>query len=1104
MCIYASNPLTESAPFFVHPTMAEPPSDTGLWGDANSACFDSCEFASDSHCDDGGPGAEFAECTIGTDCLDCGRRTITRTDRAVAVDSAAGTLVYLDTIHPVGSASSGHSMSILGTEQIGEHIGRTHRVGRSTCQWIRHCNSAVELPGQRCNATQSNVLLVGFCFTSDTGSLECGRVSSMDNVYGTFQVRYHESTPPQRCPTNSPARSLGHFTSTRPLIAGCMISSDVAFDAAAEVHVPGFCKGDSSSGTAASGTAASGTTASSTNASGTNASGTNVSGTNASGTNASGTNDIGVKASIGHGTAFDYFKGCMLAGAANYDPAARQVGDCIFPTTGCMSSSALNFNALATIADDSCIEPVFGCTINSVSYAGVDARTPGFRSGYYGSALRGVGTVSETEYSSPVVLNYDPLATVLTNCTIAIEGCMDSTAVNYDPEANLNSRTWCIPRVVGCMMPTQNNAATGFVLASPFDGLNVNYSSSATVHDPSLCVIARYGCKQPPTRVRGFIAPVLPLNNDDTVTVPLNGTCVFPKTGCLNRAAVNFQCASSDSIVMCHGQGITVHAPSVCRYAWEVFDRLPPSPPPPQYPPGGSETTYLTQTFIISYSFTAEGTPEMFNDDTRQTMITAYVGAVCGSLPTCSVSAFNTQVSVVASSVSITFSTSVTDQAAAQNVMSQVQLLPTTAAGLQAVLGNQLGIQVLTGGTAAMEVLSTFAPNPFPPPPLPPSAPDVGRIVGWSFFGATLVIIVFMCTFFYAVRPKRFQTAVADVASNLESAVHQLFSNPSLPTDDALEGARSRTDASSDSGTGAVPQKSSMTRRPMASSVATQINANRLASTLAKDVNPKKAQSKQLAERTLQRALAQLGKDDQYYRLQRLYNPSESPSSPDELEVLRRAIDAAKFLGVDVSAAEARLAEEERKRRELKVQLNVPVLAEERMQLSGLELVPMELKMPVLGEEQLPVELKVPVLSQEPTTALTSGVITLQLNCLGLVPMVLKVPVLIEGDGKAEARAALKARAMAAYATTGKTAVKNALSEGWNLKPVSAQSRATFKRTGRAALATTGRGIELGAPTVAEPEPTKSSHASLKTTGRAALATTGRGKSITTDESGMS
>ena len=36
---------------------------------------------------------------------------------------------------------------------------------------------------------------------------------------------------------------------------------------------------------------------------------------------------------------------------------------------------------------------------------------------------------------------------------------------------------------------------------------------------------------------------------------------------------------------------------------------------------------------------------------------------------------------------------------------------------------------------------------------LPPSAPDVGRMVGLSFFGATLIIIVFMCAFFYATAP---------------------------------------------------------------------------------------------------------------------------------------------------------------------------------------------------------------------------------------------------------------------------------------------------------------------------------------------------------------
>eukprot|EP00966_Prymnesium_polylepis_P068785 1597633-Prymnesium_polylepis.1 len=33
-----------------------------------------CSLASDSDCDDGGPGAEYALCAYGADCLDCGGR----------------------------------------------------------------------------------------------------------------------------------------------------------------------------------------------------------------------------------------------------------------------------------------------------------------------------------------------------------------------------------------------------------------------------------------------------------------------------------------------------------------------------------------------------------------------------------------------------------------------------------------------------------------------------------------------------------------------------------------------------------------------------------------------------------------------------------------------------------------------------------------------------------------------------------------------------------------------------------------------------------------------------------------------------------------------
>jgi len=37
-------------------------------------CDDTCYFAADGWCDDGGPGADFDLCALGTDCTDCGPR----------------------------------------------------------------------------------------------------------------------------------------------------------------------------------------------------------------------------------------------------------------------------------------------------------------------------------------------------------------------------------------------------------------------------------------------------------------------------------------------------------------------------------------------------------------------------------------------------------------------------------------------------------------------------------------------------------------------------------------------------------------------------------------------------------------------------------------------------------------------------------------------------------------------------------------------------------------------------------------------------------------------------------------------------------------------
>lgn len=43
-------------------------------GPGQTMCTNTCEFANDGECDDGGPGAEFDVCALGTDCDDCGPR----------------------------------------------------------------------------------------------------------------------------------------------------------------------------------------------------------------------------------------------------------------------------------------------------------------------------------------------------------------------------------------------------------------------------------------------------------------------------------------------------------------------------------------------------------------------------------------------------------------------------------------------------------------------------------------------------------------------------------------------------------------------------------------------------------------------------------------------------------------------------------------------------------------------------------------------------------------------------------------------------------------------------------------------------------------------
>jgi len=52
-------------------------------------CMDTCQYAFDGECDDGGPGSMFAECAYGTDCADCGPRDNTTTSSTTSSSSGS-------------------------------------------------------------------------------------------------------------------------------------------------------------------------------------------------------------------------------------------------------------------------------------------------------------------------------------------------------------------------------------------------------------------------------------------------------------------------------------------------------------------------------------------------------------------------------------------------------------------------------------------------------------------------------------------------------------------------------------------------------------------------------------------------------------------------------------------------------------------------------------------------------------------------------------------------------------------------------------------------------------------------------------------------------
>jgi len=352
-----------------------------------------------------------------------------------------------------------------------EYVANGHHFGYSTCLNLGRCD-ALHNAGSACKLGE------GLCYQSSDGYLNCGRLYStqastifpgVNEELVTMSDRDLVGGTPFRCPFGHPADNGGPTgklsTAKRMKIAGCKDPADPFYNRHANVHVPQLCE-------------------------------------------------------VPH----HYNVGCMFPGATNYVHGADEPGVCIYTTYGCTWPNATNYNSRATHDDGSCIEKVEGCVLPTASYAGVSSDVPGYKSLYVGQPIRGDATVRFQNYKT--ALNSTAEANWMTSCKIAVEGCMDPTAINYDSKANSNTNTWCIQVKTGCMLPSVDAGA-------PLDadlhstGGSATFDPDATVNVVGACTVERRGCMNEEA-----------LNYDADANVDWG--CYFEDFGCLDMSKPNY------------------------------------------------------------------------------------------------------------------------------------------------------------------------------------------------------------------------------------------------------------------------------------------------------------------------------------------------------------------------------------------------------------------------------------------------------------------------------------------------------------------------------------------------------------------------------------
>ena len=216
-----------------------------------------------------------------------------------------------------------------------------------------------------------------------------------------------------------------------------------------------------------------------------------------------------------------------VCGACNDDTSC--VDACGVPNgdnstcSGCTYAAATNYDSTATIHDGTCVFP----DITSDNQEAYDegAASVDITSDNQEAYDEGAASVCPGDFSGDGNVNVSDLGGFLgafgTECsTSALLGCTDSTAFNYDSNANTDDGS-CIAVVNGCTDPTA-----------------FNYNASANTDDGS-CIAVVLGCTD--STAFNYNANA---NNED-------GSCIAVVNGCTDSTAFNYNANANNEDGSC-------------------------------------------------------------------------------------------------------------------------------------------------------------------------------------------------------------------------------------------------------------------------------------------------------------------------------------------------------------------------------------------------------------------------------------------------------------------------------------------------------------------------------------------------------------------------